>query len=275
MNRSAWAFAAAIAGLAAGCSNGGDKSDAGSGNACDSGPDAGDGGCGGGSSSSSSGQPGDAGNPPPYLSVGTAGIYATDNPVLGERAVEGDILVEWNGSPLAGATVTLNGSVIPPSALGAGFYDVGEANLAALAGGSTLELVATATTDGGTQTAQVTFACPGEVAITSPAPGTVLTGGQAVDVTWSGTLTHSATFGPAVGVYACFTQATGDQVSQLGHGDWFVHLTPGQSTAQVAVPPQCARLLMEIRAAGDTVLSADNHSLGLCYLQRRSWMSSN
>ena len=209
------------------------------------------------------GGPADAG--PPVLTVGTSGIYVTDMPVSPERSVEGDVLVQLGEEIAVGATVRINGVTLPPSSLGEGFFDVGPET--GLVAGSHAVMVASLTVGGTLHEAQVEFDCP-QTTLTSPAAGTFFRSGDTAHMTWTPPLEHESVFGPVAGIYACFTQPTGSEVSRIGHGDWFLDLSAGASSADVPIDTDCARYVLELRVAGEATLGTHN-SLGLCYTQVR------
>ncbi|MBI5544381.1 MAG: hypothetical protein HY901_10855, partial [Deltaproteobacteria bacterium] len=205
------------------------------------------------------------------LEVLTEGLYVTDVPVLSEKPIEGDILVHLEDKPRDDAVVKINGTVIPHAAPVAGIarpgmYDVGAAGLTGIGAKTKVTLEARV----GGKTSTVSFTCPPEVAITSPAANSGARQGDNLAVTWTGTLEAKTQFGPVVGVYACFTEATGNTVTALGHGSDFIHLVPGDTSATVPVKSVCARYLLELRAVGAQEFSAG--SGGVCYLQRRIWL---
>jgi hypothetical protein len=252
----------------AACSSNVSGSDAGSeGDTCtalfDVGPDGG--GCEGGGGIS----PGvDASAEPPTLTISTMGIFVTDEPQGTEQPVDGSILVQYGDELRSDATVKVNGSRIPYLDE---IFDVGAGGLTGI--GSRSKITIEAEIMGPNQepiTASVSFDCPEEVVITSPAGGSAITGSQPLDVAWSGALTDTGMFGPVVGLYACFVKATGPETTQLGHGDWFVKLKPGQTNAQIPIDGDCERYLLEVRAAGAFVVNGS--SGGACYLARRLWL---
>jgi hypothetical protein len=201
---------------------------------------------------------------PPVLTVGTAGIYVTPMPVSSERSVEGDVLVQYGEAIAIGATVRINGVTLPPSALGEGFFDVGPET--GLAMGSHVVMTATLVDAEGTHEAMVEFDCP-QTTITAPAAGAFFRAGDTATMTWTPPIEFESVFGPAAGIYACFSRPTGDEVTMIGHGDWFIDLTEGQSNVDVPITADCARYVLEVRVVGDTAV---NHgSVGMCYSQPR------
>lgn len=204
------------------------------------------------------------------LSVSTLGIILTDKPLEPEMAISGTVMIDVDGEPAADGKLEVNGLPWPGTG---GSFELDTGPTPGFGPGETIELVATATVDGAEQTTSLTIQCPSAVDVTSPAENSLIASGQTLSVEWSGTLTDKGNplyAAPIVGFYACLVNPTGNEATMLGHGDWFVELAPGQSSATVPVTSDCARYLMEIRAAGPMAFSG--HNLGYCFIQRRVWL---
>lgn len=218
----------------------------------------------------------DAGQANAPLEVSILPLTVTELPSSGEQAVDGLILVSRGSSDVADAVVTLNGTAIPYMSSGA--YDVGAANLAAIAPGTTITVVATTANPPASQT--LTFVCPPAITFTNPAGGATLTQGTTVNVTWTPGIPHDGfriAGGPILGFFACYTKATGTTVTRAGHGSWFLDLEVGQTSQALEVTDQCARHLLEIQYPGEltTVTNGTSYNMGQCSYRHRVMLLGN
>lgn len=205
------------------------------------------------------------------LAVSAAlGVVLTDLLALGEeKAVAGEIMVTRGSTGIEDAIVTFNGTTIPHWT--GGLYSLEDVELAPVAPGSTLVIVAR-TTDP-EETTTLTVECPGPVTITSPAAHTVVSDGQTIGVQWSGALTAEGRNAPYLGVRGCFIDDT--QVTRWSLDG--LELELGQSSAQIAIDEDCAHHLLELRYVGEEVRDFHDGALnmGSCYVQHRIWLEGD
>jgi hypothetical protein len=85
--------------------------------------------------------------------------------------------------------------------------------------------------------------------------------------------------GALLGNYACYTQATGNEVTALGHGADFITLSAGQ-TSQSMDLDECKRYLLEVQYPGERVFDQDEDDpyafgIGYCTVRHRIWLYGN
>lgn len=208
------------------------------------------------------------------LMIGVIPIYVTDITVAGEAAVSGSIVVARGGDSVVDATVTLNGTTIPNK--GGGIYEVDSVGITGLGPDSTITIMVT--TSDGKVSKTLEFACPPAIEFNSPTAGSTITAAGALGVQWAPGIpfdhASAAAGGAAVGNFACFSKMTGDEVNQMGHGNWFVQLEQDQTAADVEMG-ECARYLLELRYPGEQVVIMEDDGtkmMGYCTLQHRIWL---
>jgi hypothetical protein len=207
------------------------------------------------------------------LSISATPIYVNDVPTSSEKPVSGNILVQRNYQNVTDAVVTLNGTNVPYSS--GGLYDVGGAGVTGLGPGSQLTIVATTSNPSDSHT--LTLTCPTAIDFSSPAANSVTGDGQKLAVAWSPGIPYTAmriVGGPLLGMFACFTKDSGDEVSYEGHGADFLDLTVGQTTQDFTVKGDCRRYLLELQYPGKTiqVLDSGGSDFGYCTVQHRIWL---
>jgi hypothetical protein len=215
------------------------------------------------------------------LKVNGATLVARDRLIGSEPSyVHGFVTVERDGVLVADAVVVLNGVTLPlmigtdgqPSS---GFYDPAPVMVPRTMAGGTLTL--TVTQAGETTT--LAMPCPAEVTITSPTDNTLVTSGQALVVTWSGSLDTGifpsgstlplSTDYDVILPYLLFrdydpaTQKVG-----FSQGAQLILRDLSLSSAAITVPARPG-LEIELHIHGKGVTSADSKTVGTCSLLRR------
>jgi hypothetical protein len=209
------------------------------------------------------------------LAVSATPIFVTDIPTS-EKAVSGQVMVTRGSTDVQDALVTVNGVTIPHWT--ASLYDVDAVDVPGIGPGSTITIQATTTDPPETRT--LTFTCPPAIEFTAPAANALIAASQILAVTWAPGIRYDAmriAGGPILGFFACYTQATGSEVSSMGHGAEFLDLEVGQTSHDLAVNEGCKRYLLEIQYPGETVMVMERGAadMGYCSVRHRIWLRGN
>ena len=197
------------------------------------------------------------------------GVYLVQFPnTLGSPAegpVTGSIIIGGQGlGDYSDTTVTINGVDIP--------YEGGEAFNPVLATetipidpGGTMTIVAA---QGDRQT-EISFVCPAEVTLDTPADNSAGDAGQVVTMTWSGQIMYdNDLFNPMINLHS-FDPANGTMLPQLG-------LTPpvltGDETSYDLTLTEHGepQYIVSLEVPGDRVVDDASDSEGFCGLNRRA-----
>lgn len=210
----------------------------------------------------------------PPLEIGATPIFVTDKPSANEKPVSGNILITRSSEGVTDAIVKLNGVLIPHS--GDGLYDVAAVDVPSIAPGS--PVIIEATTVDPPDSRELIFYCPPAVQFTSPNPGTLVSNGQNLNVTWSPAIPYDHAMrmsgGAMLGVFACYTKPEGNEVSSMGHGSDFITLKAGQTNQSITLEA-CRRYLLELQYPGERVLIIEEDGavqFGYCTQRRRMWL---
>ncbi len=208
------------------------------------------------------------------LSIGLTPLFVNDLPTSGEKHVSGTISVSKGSEGVTDATVTLNGTPIPHWT--EGLYDVEAADIQGLGPDSTVTVVVTTADPQETKTLHVT--CPPALEFVTPAENSLIGPNDSLTVNWAPGIPYDHAMriagGAMIGQFACYTQAEGSEVTSLGHGDWFVSLTAGQTSQAIEVD-DCRRYLIELQYPGEEVQIMEDDGTflyGYCTIRNRMWL---
>lgn len=229
--------------------------------ACGGDGDGGDGGAGGSGGGNGGGET--AGF---HINAGL-GITVRDRTFAGEGKASGFITVVRGDEALEGATVTLNGTVVPESQLAPSLYD--PEGIEEIDAGPGIDLVIEATH--GSDHASVTLPCPGGFEITSPVENATFRPGDTVEVRWSGDIHHDSSilYGPSV-VLRRYSSEQNRLHPGVAQGEEWVAIEPGMTRATVVAPDlfdEYDGWVLELRVPGAFVVDGDN--AGICFSARR------
>jgi hypothetical protein len=203
-------------------------------------------------------------NPPVQgITINAAlGLDLVQHPDSIEGPVTGLVLVELDDEPLSGATVTINGAVLPEHSMIQGFYDAAQAEIPNALPGGKLEL--TASKDG--KSATLTLDCPTEVTIIAPAENTPVAIGETVTMVWNGKIDYdNPVIKPTARINAWRTEE--NRISSTTEEGSFKKLTT-ETSVQLKVPDDYGdAFVAELSVPGSMVIANDN--AGMCGLVRR------
>jgi hypothetical protein len=205
-------------------------------------------------------------------SIGATPIFVTDIPTALDQPVSGHILVTRNEEEVTDAHVTINGVDVPHWS--GGLYDVGASGLADLGPGSNITIEVTP--KDAAEPLTLSFSCPPPIEFSSPPENSLVNPDQDLSVSWSPGIPYDAlriAGGPILGIFACYTQATGSEVSAAGHGADFISLEVGQTSQSLPVD-HCRRYLLELQYPGEQVTKDEDGDFlfGYCTVRNRMWL---
>lgn len=205
------------------------------------------------------------GNDTGGLTIGVlTGLHVTNLPADGEgNGIYGAIFIERDGDAVDDATVELNGTPVPFNELFR-HYDIGEAEIPAIAPGTTVTITATQ----GSDTATLSLVCPDEVTLDSPADGTQVTAGDQVTFKWTGKIHYDDALGKPSALILPYSST-----SKFYDGTLQSTVIDGDSVT-LEVPELDGRFdswLAQLRVPGPLVQSGG--STGFCSLVRRNTLN--
>lgn len=196
------------------------------------------------------------------------GLDLIDRPFENESNVGGVVLIQRNGEDTVGGEVTVNGTAFAPEPLLTGFFSANGATIPNTGAGKPL-VVRASDAEG---SASLELPCPDEVAVTSPKQGTVVRGGDTIEVRWSGDVhKHNLEFVIAPGINFLRKSDFNGRWGQVGVGQT---IPKGQKSVEVIIPDADAgeALVLELAVPGEfkTVSNgAGGDHAGACWLKRR------
>jgi hypothetical protein len=199
------------------------------------------------------------------------GIWLTQYPIPNgsskEGAVTGWFMLKKNGDDLAGATVKINGTLIPeaPGQIQSpGTYDPAYAGDIPIQPGGTM----TITVDESGHHHEFSFACPAEVTITEPAEATQVSPNDQMTVRWTGTIKYpNSVYDPLLDIYR-FDPGSGRYISLLGFDPGAYHLKATDTSLDLTLPDNIdPQYVIQLSVPGE--LTQTDDVMGFCGLKRR------
>ena len=200
------------------------------------------------------------------------GIWLTQYPItksttFKEGPVSGFFMLKKDGDDLAGATVKINGTLIPEAPgqfQSPGSYDPAYAADIPIAPGGTM----TITVDENGHHHEFSFVCPAEVTITEPAENTSVSVNDQITVRWTGTIKYqNSVYDPILNLFE-YDPDTGTNISLLGFDPGPYHLNENDTSLTLTLPDTSRpQYFVELSIPGD--LTQNDTAMGYCGLRRR------
>jgi hypothetical protein len=199
------------------------------------------------------------------------GIWLTQYPIPKGVPKEGDVtgwfMLKKNGDDLAGATVKINGTLIPEApgpAQSPGTYDPAYAGDIPILPGGTM----TITVDESGHHHEFSFVCPAEVRITEPAEETQVSPNDQITVSWTGAVKYqNPVRDPLLDIFE-YEPDSGTFLSLLKFDPGPYHLKATDTSLTVTLPDnERPQYVIEISVPGNWIQNDD--TTGFCGLKRR------
>lgn len=199
------------------------------------------------------------------------GIWLTQYPItkgtFKEGPVTGWFSLEKDGDDLAGATVKINGTLIPEAPgqfQSPGTYDPAYAADIPIQPGGTM----TITVDEGGHHHEFAFVCPAEVAITEPAENTPVSANDQITARWTGKIKYqNSVYDPLLDIFR-YDPDSGTFISLLGFDPGAYHLNANDTSLDLTLPDNVdPQYVIQLSVPGD--LTQNDTAMGYCGLKRR------